>query len=505
MRILQRSVRTFGTVSKTDDTPSESEVSDSEGRPIALELAEGGSFPKPPPKQKKRGRACCTRQVCGCCCALAVLLGVPLLVVWIGFVHPILHKMQASFCGLNITAETTTWIEWEFRLGMLNPTISDITIPHLQIATVADRRPIEYVPLELEGGARRSVDYGALISCELKDVVLKAGRTSSMRLRCALSQYPSGRRALARAVERLLDGGEPMDFSLRYHTRVGFFGLGPYTWDGGRHFAIDPNATRDDGPQMPQIRTSAWWAWPHPPTARDVFTETHCGSGGAASFDASSLLSGQSIGFPTNLGQFVRLMHACPRPLASFEEGAVPSVRYAMHLFNPIGLAASVSRLHIVLSLAPAEVVWAGNRTAAAGAPGAIAACSILGTPWDLAGAAWARFDVECALGPALGLTTSRYFAATSTTLNLNWALGAGAFGVSVSRQESLLFDFSLDEMRNAPADYMPTPNVPRQAASDCAAASIGAPGASAVSSQANATLAAMQRVMDELLIARMP
>jgi len=296
MRILQRSVRTFGTVSKTDDTPSESEVSDSEGRPIALELAEGGSFPKPPPKQKKRGRACCTRQVCGCCCALAVLLGVPLLVVWIGFVHPILHKMQASFCGLNITAETTTWIEWEFRLGMLNPTISDITIPHLQIATVADRRPIEYVPLELEGGARRSVDYGALFSCELKDVVLKAGRTSSMRLRCALSQYPSGRRALARAVERLLDGGEPMDFSLRYHTRVGFFGLGPYTWDGGRHFAIDPNATRDDGPQMPQIRTSAWWAWPHPPTARDVFTETHCGSGGAASFDASSLLSGQVIG-----------------------------------------------------------------------------------------------------------------------------------------------------------------------------------------------------------------
>ena len=231
------------------EMPAGSEVHGSENRPDQSK----------PIRQRKVERCgidgwctccflCLTKPSLCCCLGTVVLtLLTLLLILWFGLVAPLLYRAEFSLCGLNITDESSSFIAYEFLFGIYNPTISDLVVPGAHVALVADEREPEAVPLELEGGARKSVDYGALVACELSDVTLPAGRSSPMRLTCALSQYSSQRRALSNVVNTVVDGsGDLLNFSMRYHGQLGALGLGPFTVQGGQQFQLDPNRTRPD-------------------------------------------------------------------------------------------------------------------------------------------------------------------------------------------------------------------------------------------------------------------
>ena len=249
------------------------------------------------------------------CCCLKTVVGVLLmllLILWFGLVAPLWYRAEASLCGLNITDETSTLIAYEFSFGIYNPSMSDIVVPGAQVALVADAREPEAVPLELEGGARKSVDYGALVACELSGVALPAGRSSPMRLTCALSQSASQRQALSTMANTLIDGsGELLHFSMRYHARVGALGLGPFTVWGGRQFTLDPNRTHPEpSPPSPSSPPS-----PPPALLGGRFNDRHCGGKNVTKFDWQLFITGTE-----NVAERRRLFSVCR--LALCERGA---------------------------------------------------------------------------------------------------------------------------------------------------------------------------------------
>jgi len=454
-----------------------------------------------------RRRRCphCTRQRClACCCVLTALLFIPMLVIWFGFFNSLAHKSQITFCGLNITAETTSWIEWEFTFGVYNPTISDIRIPRLQVSFLNEHQEFSHVPLEIEGGARNSVNYGALAACEITDIVLKSGGTSPVRVRCALSQYPSGVRALQAIFSQLLDGSRsstaelPLNFTMAHHGRAGFLGLNPFRFEGAQHLSLLPSVLRgDEASTLREQLREFWWAWPNPPSADALFVDSRCPSG-PGSFDVNTLLSGQSLGLPQTVGEFVRLLSACPSP-QSVAQGATPRARYTMHVFNPMGVSAKAKQVHGTLALGPAAVSWHGNRTAAALEPAAVAACSVVSLPRSFEKSSWRGVDIECALNPTLVTLTDDYFAGRLTNLSLSWDVQAELYGVTVGNSGSTKFQLSKALLRNSSArtHYVPRPTIPPNAVSDCASSSASLPAS-------DVTLGALQRVLDEFEAARL-
>ena len=443
------------------------------------------------------------------CCCLKTVVGVLLtllLILWFGLVAPLWYRAEASLCGLNITDETSTLIAYEFSFGIYNPSMSDIVVPGAQVALVADAREPEAVPLELEGGARKSVDYGALVACELSGVALPAGRSSPMRLTCALSQSASQRQALSTVANTLIDGsGELLHFSMRYHARVGALGLDPFTVWGGRQFALDPNRTHPE-PSPPL---------PPPPILGGRFNDRHCSGKNVTKFDWQLFITGTE-----NVAERRRLFSVCR--LALCERGAGFQVapdtdaarvsaacawalsgrlstsrlvgRIGLSVFNPLGISLSIDKLGVSLALSPSSAVWADTAAASVvdSGEGSVLACSLPGSI-KLDGASWTGLTLECAIGPALANFTADYQAGATSSLNAAFFLSASAFGVSFSGDVTTAFNLSTADVRGESAtpprvNYIAPALVP-----DCAGEGASVDAVEPwCSEKANATLAAL-------------
>ena len=465
------------------------------------------------------------------CCCLKTVVGVLLmllLILWFGLVAPLWYQSEASLCGLNITDETSTLIAYEFSFGIYNPSMSDIVVPGAQVALVADAREPEAVPLELEGGARKSVDYGALVACELSGVALPAGRSSPMRLTCALSQSASQRQALSTVANTLIDGsGELLHFSMRYHARVGALGLGPFTVWGGRQFALDPNRTHPEPsppspPSLPSLPSPPSPPSPPPALLGGRFNDRHCGGKNVTKFDWQLFITGTE-----NVAERRRLFSVCG--LALCERGAgVPDTdaarvsaacawalsgrlsasrlvgRIGISVFNPVSISLSVDRLGLSLALSPSSAVWADTAAASVvdSGEGSVLACSLPGSI-KLDGASWTGLTLECAIGPALANFTADYQAGATSSLNAALFLSASAFGVSFSGEFTTAFNLSTADVRGESAtpprvDYMPVPALPPNCAGEGASVDVVEPWSS---EKANATLAALEFLLLEGLV----
>ena len=466
------------------------------------------------------------------CCCLKTVVGVLLLlllILWFGLVAPLWYRAEASLCGLNITDETSTLIAYEFSFGIYNPSMSDIVVPGAQVALVADAREPEAVPLELEGGARKSVDYGALVACELSDVALPAGRSSPMRLTCALSQYSSQRQALSTVANTLIDGsGELLHFSMRYHARVGALGLGPFTIQGGQQFELDPNKTRPEPsppspPPPPSPPSLPSPPSPPPPLLGGRFNDRHC-SGNATKFDWQMFITGTSIGFPENVAERRRLFSVCGLALCERGAGVLDTDaarvsaacawalsgrlsasrlvgRIGFSVFNPVSISLSVDRLGLSLALSPSSAVWADTAAASVvgSGEGSVLACSLPGSI-KLRGASWTGFTLECAIGPALANLTADYQAGATSRLNAAFSLTASAFGVSFSGEVTTAFNLSTADVDSElpRVEYMPVPALPP----DCAGVRASVDAVEPWSSEKeDATLAALEFLFREALV----
>ena len=429
-----------------------------------------------------------------------------LLILWFGLVAPLLYRAEFSLCGLNITDESSSFIAYEFLFGIYNPTISDLVVPGAHVALVADEREPEAVPLELEGGARKSVDYGALVACELSDVTLPAGRSSPMRLTCALSQYSSQRRALSNVVNTVVDGsGDLLNFSMRYHGQLGALGLGPFTVQGGQQFQLDPNRTRES--QQSSLRRR--------------FNDRHCSGENATKFDWQLFVTGASIGFPENAAERRRLFSVCGIALCEREAG-VPDTdvsaacawalsdrlaasrlvgRVVLSVFNPVSIALSLRGVGISLALSPSSAVWTDTAVASvvASGEGSVLACSLPGSV-KLKSASWTEITLECAIGPALANLTADFQAGATSSLNAAFFISASAFGVSFSGDFTSAFDLSTADVDLEPprVEYVPVPALPP----DCAEVRASVDAVEPWSSEkADATLAALEFVFREGLV----
>jgi hypothetical protein len=445
-----------------------------------------------------------------CCCLGTVVLTLLtlLLILWFGLVAPLLYRAEFSLCGVNITDESSSFIAYEFLFGVYNPTMSDMVVPGAQVALVADEREPEAVPLELEGGARKSVDYGALVACELSDVTLPAGRSSPMRLTCALSQYSSQRQALSNVVNTLVDGsGDLLHFSTRYHAQFGALGLGPFTVQGGQQFQLDPNMTR------PNQTT---------PLLGGRFNDRHCSGENQTKFDWQMFITGSSIGIPENAAERRRLFSVCGIALCE-REASVPDTdafsaacawalsdqlsasrlvgRIGLSVFNPVSIALGLDGLGISLALSPSSAVWTDTAVASvvASGEGSVLACSLPGSV-KLKGASWTGLTLECAIGPALANLTADYEAGATSSLNAAFFLSASAFGVSFSGDFTSAFDlFAADVDLEPPrVEYMPVPALPP----DCAEARASVDAVETWNSEkADTTLAALEFAFGEALV----
>ena len=429
-----------------------------------------------------------------------------LLILWFGLVAPLLYRAEFSLCGLNITDESSSFIAYEFLFGIYNPTISDLVVPGAHVALVADEREPEAVPLELEGGARKSVDYGALVACELSDVTLPAGRSSPMRLTCALSQYSSQRRALSNVVNTVVDGsGDLLNFSMRYHGQLGALGLGPFTVQGGQQFQLDPNRTRES--QQSSLRRR--------------FNDRHCSGENATKFDWQLFVTGTSIGIPENAAERRRLFSVCGIALCEREAG-VPDTdvsaacawalsdrlaasrlvgRVVLSVFNPVSIALSLRGVGISLALSPSSAVWTDTAVASvvASGEGSVLACSLPGSV-KLKSASWTEITLECAIGPALANLTADFQAGATSSLNAAFFISASAFGVSFSGDFTSAFDLSTADVDLEPprVEYVPVPALPP----DCAEVRASVDAVEPWSSEkADATLAALEFVFREGLV----
>ena len=459
-----------------------------------------------------------------------------LLILWFGLVAPLLYRAEFSLCGLNITDESSSFIAYEFLFGIYNPTISDLVVPGAHVALVADEREPEAVPLELEGGARKSVDYGALVACELSDVTLPAGRSSPMRLTCALSQYSSQRRALSNVVNTMVDGsGDLLHFSMRYHGQLGALGLGPFTVQGGQQFQLDPNSTRPEPspplpPQsppslLPPSPSSPPSQPPQPPQPQSLlggrFNDRHCSGENATRFDWQLFVAGTSIGIPENAAERRRLFSVCGIALCEREAG-VPDTdvsaacawalsdrlsasrlvgRVGLSVFNPVSIALSLRGVGISLALSPSSAVWTDTAVASvvASGEGSVLACSMPGSV-KLKGASWTEITLECAIGPALANLTADYQAGATSSLNAAFFISASAFGVSFSGDFTSAFDLSTADVDLEPprVEYVPVPALPP----DCAEVRASVDAVEPWSSEkADATLAALEFVFREGLV----
>jgi len=470
------------------------------------------------------------------CCCLKTVVGVLLtllLTLWLGLVAPLWYRAEASLCGLNITDETSTLIAIEFSFGIYNPSMSDIVVPGAQVALVADAREPEAVPLELEGGARKSVDYGALVACELSDVALPAGRSSPMRLTCALSQYASQRQALSTVANTLIDGsGKLLLFSMRYHARVGALGLDPFTIWGGRQFSlgngnvtatVDPNRTHPE-PSLPSP--------PSPPSPQPAllggrFNDRHCGGKNVTKFDWQLFITGTE-----NVAERRRLFSVCR--LALCERGADFQVapetdaarvsaacawalsdwlstsrlvgRVEFSVFNPLSVSLSIDQLDVSLALSPSSAVWADTAAASVvdSGRGSVLACSLLGSV-KLRGASWTGLTLECAIGPALANLTADYQAGATSSLNAAFSFSASAFGVSFSDEFTTAFNHdclqSTADVRGESASATPPliHYIAPALVPDCAGEGASVDAVEPWSSEkANATLAALECLVRE-------
>ena len=490
------------------EMPAGSEVHGSENRPDQSK----------PIRQRKVERCgidgwctccflCLTKPSLCCCLGTVVLtLLTLLLILWFGLVAPLLYRAEFSLCGLNITDESSSFIAYEFLFGIYNPTIGDIVVPGAQVALVADEREPEAVPLELEGGARKSVDYGALVACELSDVRLPAGRSSPMRLTCALSQYSSQRQALSTVVNTFVDGsGNLLNFSLRYHAQFGALGLGPFTAQGGQQFQLDPNRTRES--QQSSLRRR--------------FNDRHCSGENATKFDWQLFVTGASIGFPENAAERRRLFSVCGIALCEREAG-VPDTdvsaacawalsdrlsasrlvgRIGLSVFNPVSIALSLDGVGISLARSPSSAVWTDTAVASVvdSGEGSVLACSLPGSV-KLKGASWTGLTLECAIGPALANVTADYQAGATSSLNAAFFISASAFGVSFSGDFTSAFDLSTADVDLEPprVEYVPVPALPP----DCAEVRASVDAVEPWSSEkADATLAALEFVFREALV----
>ena len=428
-----------------------------------------------------------------------------LLILWFGLVAPLLYRAEFSLCGLNITDESSSFIAYEFLFGIYNPTISDLVVPGAHVALVADEREPEAVPLELEGGARKSVDYGALVACELSDVTLPAGRSSPMRLTCALSQYSSQRRALSNVVNTVVDGsGDLLNFSMRYHGQLGALGLGPFTFQGGQQFQLDPsNRTRPDLMLGGRVN------------------DRHCSGENATKFDWQLFVTGTSIGIPENAAERRRLFSVCGIALCEREAG-VPDTdvsaacawalsdrlaasrlvgRVVLSVFNPVSIALSLRGVGISLALSLSSAVWTDTAVASvvASGEGSVLACSLPGSV-KLKSASWTEITLECAIGPALANLTADFQAGATSSLNAAFFISASAFGVSFSGDFTSAFDLSTADVDLEPprVEYVPVPALPP----DCAEVRASVDAVEPWSSEkADATLAALEFVFREGLV----
>ena len=492
------------------EMPAGSEVHGSENRPDQSK----------PIRQRKVERCgidgwctccflCLTKPSLCCCLGTVVLtLLTLLLILWFGLVAPLLYRAEFSLCGLNITDESSSFIAYEFLFGIYNPTISDLVVPGAHVALVADEREPEAVPLELEGGARKSVDYGALVACELSDVTLPAGRSSPMRLTCALSQYSSQRRALSNVVNTMVDGsGDLLNFSMRYHGQLGALGLGPFTFQGGQQFQLDPsNRTRPD------------------PILGGRVNDRHCSGENATKFDWQLFVTGTSIGLPENAAERRRLFSMCGITLCEREAGVRDTDaarvsaacnwalsdrlsasrlvgRVVLSVFNPVSIALSLRGVGISLALSPSSAVWTDTAVASVvdSGEGSVLACSLPGSV-KLKGASWTGLTLECVIGPALADLTADYQAGATSSLNAAFFLSASAFGVSFSGDFTSAFDLSTADVDLEPprVEYVPVPALPP----DCAEVRASVDAVEPWSSEkADATLAALEFVFREGLV----
>ena len=474
------------------------------------------------------------------CCCLKTVVGVLLtllLTLWFGLVAPLWYRAEASLCGLNITDETSTLIACEFSFGIYNPSMSDIVVPGAQVALVADAR--EAVPLKLEGGARKSVLYGALVACELSDVALPAGRSSPMRVTCALSQHASQRQALSTMANTLIDGsGELLHFSMRYHARVGALGLDPFTIWGGRQFSLDPNRTHPEPsppsppspPSLPSLPSPP--SPPSPPSSPSSpspppallggrLNDRHCGGKNVTKFDWQLFITGTE-----NVAERRRLFNVCKFALC--ERGAGFQVapetdaarvsaacawalsdrlsssrlvgRVGLSVFNTLSISLSIDKLGVSLALSPSSAVWADSAAASVvdSGEGSVLACSLPGSI-KLDGASWTGLTLECAFGPALANLTADYQAGATSSLNAALSYSASAFGVSFSDEFTTAFNLSTADVRGESAtpprvNYIAPALVP-----DCAGEGASVDAVEPWSSEkANATLAALAFLIRE-------
>ena len=477
------------------------------------------------------------------------------LIIWFGFVAqllciggPELECVEISLCGVNITDQSSSYIAYAIDFGVFNPTITDIVIPSAYISMVADDREPEAVPLDRERGVRKSVDYGALLACELIDVTMRSGHASDVRMTCALSQYSFARTELSRVVNAMIAGeGGMLYFSTRYEILLGLFGLPPNNFTGGRVFKLNPNSTEDR-----QNATS---------DARQRFNDQHCRAANGTSFDWRTLITGNSIGFPENMEEIQRLVHLCGLALCErhdgieeddaspagllappgsdlppIDEGALGTTvapladriatacgramasrmeadghvgtRLALSLFNPVAIKVNMDELGVAIARSPTTAVWDSQAGAASSVAvhGAVLACSApQGSRFK--GATWTQLELDCVLGPELTAVASDYRAGLPLNLSAASAYAAGAFGVSFSGETTTpWFEISKADASGEFFDdagrpeYMPVPELPSTAEA-CAGlrASLAAVDESC-GNDANATLAALHYVLRELL-----
>mgnify|MGYP004145845445 CR=1 FL=1 len=118
------------------------------------------------------------------------------------------------------------------------------------------------------------------------------------------------------AVRRLCGEGDRY-FLSRYHQRVtyhddaahaaaaaGALGLGPFTFQGGQQFQLDPsNRTRPD------------------PMLGGRVNDRHCSGENATKFDWQLFVTGTSIGLPENAAERRRLFSVCGIALCEREAG----------------------------------------------------------------------------------------------------------------------------------------------------------------------------------------
>ena len=173
----------------------------------ALEIESHSSDePKPYPhssttqhrKNERSGTAqCCYScfhskacKICaGCCCCIMITFIVLVCLAVFGIALPLLRDIKYELCGINVTETSRSYIAMTINAAVLNPTIAGGAIPYVDLSIVTGEREAKYIPMH--DSVTRSVAYGALVACQMRNETLDAGQPNDLQVHCALSQYRS--------------------------------------------------------------------------------------------------------------------------------------------------------------------------------------------------------------------------------------------------------------------------------------------------------------------------